>query len=320
MYKFRIKIILGFIIAIFYFQIFAQSFGAEQKYYGNNFPMINSSWIFDRSMSSVRQSIILNPMMRYGESYSVQNLDFFVADANNDKVKNYEAYDTKASGFIFTTTSQFARTENSAWITGVGYGYVRSAVDYDGLSSTEYGNSTGLNVFLGYNKNNYLVHGIISSAYSDMYGVTKNNYNSENIETALELGKIFVFSQNFYAFPYANIDYKKILLGGYELEGISYPKVIDESSYYNLGFLFMADWKKFFIKLSANYSEAINMAVASRTYTLPNYPLDSEKIYSYLVSVGYYFWDDILLTLENNGKYGDFYSSQFYGLKVRYTF
>lgn len=301
----------------------------NSPYYANNVAELNSKIITEKGKQYMRFGILGSHLDRAGVSRSSQNIEMFGGIGKFDGENNYSPYDADHKGFVIGTTSQFNRIDrenfHSKWITGVSFGYINSEVDYEMRSTDEEIDTWGVNAYLGYNRNDYLVMGFLGAGLSKA-DVEDEDHRREDLNFGIEGGKIFQIGERAYLYPYVGFDFSGYFLSDYEIEGLKYKKNDELSSNVAVGATYFADFTKWLVKLHLKWSSALGndeeISVTRRDGTreeLSRFNIEGDAV-TLNGMLGYYLAEDMLLSLEVMGVFSENYRENVFGLKLNYTF
>ncbi|MGL5054473.1 MAG: autotransporter outer membrane beta-barrel domain-containing protein [Fusobacteriaceae bacterium] len=219
---------------------------------GNNINETNGYYITEKGKTFMRRDLT-SLKENSGASGSTQNIEYLYGKSNFDTQSGYKGYSTRTQGIVTGTTSNFKVTENSMWLTGVSFGYLRNKVDYDGDMGKEDTDTVGVNAYLGYNINDYLLLGYVG-------GTKGNNDHSgdrDNLLIGFETGKFFKIGQKHTLYPYASIERSRVFADDYSYDSIKYGKSIENYSIFNTGLNYKVKIDKFELKLFTKYSDVL---------------------------------------------------------------
>lgn len=220
---------------------------------GNNINETNGYYITEKGKTFMRKDLE-SLKENSGASGSTQNIEYLYGKSNFDTQNGYKGYSAKTQGIVTGTTSNFKVTENSMWTTGVTFGYLHNKVDYDSNLGKEDADTIGVNAYLGYNINDYLLLGYI--------GGTKGNNDSsgdkDNILIGLEAGKFLKIGERHTLYPYVSIEGSRVFADDYSYDSVKYGKSIENYSIFNTGLDYKVRLEKFELKLFAKYSDVLN--------------------------------------------------------------
>lgn len=218
----------------------------------NNVNGNNSNYIMEKGKIFMRQP--LSEAEEVGNSGSTQNIEYVSGIGEYDNNKGYNGYSVKTKGVVTGTTSRFNVQEDSMWITGVSFGYLDSDVDYDGNNGKEDVETIGLNAYLGYNVDNYLILGYAGGAFGDSDNTGDNN----SVTLGVETGKFLFIGEKNTLYPYISLEGIRSFSDDYSYRGIEYDKNIENYVRFNVGLDYRLKFEKYELKLFTKYSDVHN--------------------------------------------------------------
>lgn len=270
------------------------------KYTQSNVDIINTMYIKNQGHNYARKiafipkvQSIINQQIIYpeyisdkGRTHKLGKENILSPVAEIVEVENGEAYDSLQIAEIFGDYGKYTGDSsskfnydtwgitggtfhrfNEQWLSGLTYGYAKSKVDYKtGEGGKENINTIGLNLFLAYEKNNWLSinsfgyswnkHDLSRKIYdrdSEVLGkwpiqTMTADFDSHLISIGTELGYRYLINEESYLYPYIGLDYIWYTRESYKESGDSYALDIDASKLNTLiskiGLIYEKTWNK----------------------------------------------------------------------------
>ena len=238
---------------------------------------------------------------------------------------------------------------NDQWLIGTSYGYGKSKVDYKtGEGGKEDVDTIGLNLFLTYEKNNWLSintigyswnkHDLSRKVYdrdSEILGkypiqTMSADFNSHLISIGSEFGYRYFLDEKSYLYPYVGLDYIWYTRDGYKESGDSYALEIDEKKLNTfvskLGLLYEKTWEKIGVFGDIGWQHYFEdfrsfdgkfYNEGSSKYRIEG--LDIGKDIGYIrVGVNYNFSSEISMGIDYTGAFRSNEFSNIVGLNIEY--
>lgn len=238
---------------------------------------------------------------------------------------------------------------NDQWLIGTSYGYGKSKVDYKtGEGGKEDIDTIGLNLFLTYEKNNWLSintigyswnkHDLSRKIYdrdSEILGkypiqTMSADFNSHLISIGSEFGYRYFLDEKSYLYPYVGLDYIWYTRDGYKESGDSYALEIDEKKLNTfvskLGLLYEKTWEKIGVFGDIGWQHCFEdfrsfdgkfYNEGSSKYRIEG--LDIGKDIGYVrVGVNYNFSSEISMGIDYTGAFRSNEFSNIVGLNIEY--
>ncbi|MGL5368621.1 MAG: autotransporter outer membrane beta-barrel domain-containing protein [Cetobacterium somerae] len=270
------------------------------KYTQSNVDIINTMYIKNQGHNYARKiafipkvQSIINQQIIYpeyisdkGRTHKLGKENILSPVAEIVEVENGEAYDSLQIAEIFGDYGKYTGDSsskfnydtwgitggtfhrfNEQWLSGLTYGYAKSKVDYKtGEGGKENIDTIGLNLFLAYEKNNWLSinsfgyswnkHDLSRKIYdrdSEVLGkwpiqTMTADFDSHLISIGTELGYRYLINEESYLYPYIGLDYIWYTRESYKESGDSYALDIDASKLNTLiskiGLIYEKTWNK----------------------------------------------------------------------------
>lgn len=270
------------------------------KYTQSNVDIINTMYIKNQGHNYARKiafmpkvQSVINQQIIYpeyisdkGRTHNLGKENILSPVAEIVEVENGEAYDNLQMAEIFGDYGKYTGDSSSkfnydTWgitggtfhrfneqlLSGLTYGYAKSKVDYKtGEGGKENVDTIGLNLFLAYEKNNWLSinsfgyswnkHDLSRKIYdrdSEVLGkwpiqTMTADFDSHLISIGTELGYKYLINEESYLYPYIGLDYIWYTRESYKESGDSYALDIDASKLNTLiskiGLIYEKTWNK----------------------------------------------------------------------------
>lgn len=229
--------------------------------------IIYPSYISDKELTlgkeSLQSPIVEIIEIENGERYNNLQMaelfgDYGKYTGNSNSEFTYDAWGV--------TGGTFHRI-NEEWLVGASYGYAKSKVDYKtGEGGKEDVDTIGVNLFLTYEKNNWL--SINSIGYSwNKHDLSRKIYDRDNeilgkntvqtissdfdshlLSIGTELGYKYIINEESYLYPHIGLDYVWYTREGYKEDGGSYALDIDKNRLNTfvskVGLMYEKTWEK----------------------------------------------------------------------------
>lgn len=242
------KILCLFLLAACY------TVGYSNNFKNNNLNEINSYYITEKGKSYMRKDLVSSEDNKFGLSGSLQNIEYVNGTNEFHKNSDYRGYSAKTQGFVTGTSSEFNTTGNSMWLTGVSFGYLRSEIDYDEDFGKDDAETLGVNAYLGYNKNDYMLITYIGGALGD----NDKSGDKDNLLVGIEGGKFFTICKKNKLYPYVSLEGSRVYSDNYSYSNVSYDKTIENYTKFNLGLDYDIKFEKIELKLFGKYTDVLN--------------------------------------------------------------
>ena len=239
----------------------------SKKHIINKEQIIYPSYISDKELTlgkeSLQSPIVEVIEIENGERYNNLQMaelfgDYGKYTGNSNSEFTYDAWGV--------TGGTFHRI-NEEWLVGASYGYAKSKVDYKtGEGGKEDVDTIGLNLFLTYEKNNWL--SINSVGYSwNKHDLSRKIYDRDNeilgkntvqtmssdfdshlLSLGTELGYKYIINEESYLYPHIGLDYIWYTREGYKEDGGSYALDIEKNRLNTfvskVGLMYEKTWEK----------------------------------------------------------------------------
>lgn len=235
------------------------------------------------------------------------------------------------------------------WISGLTYGYAKSNVDYKtGEGGREKIDTIGLNLFLAYEKNNWLSissmgyswnkHDLSRKIYDRDSGILGKwpiqtmtaDFDSHLLSAGTELGYRYLIDEKSYLYPYIGLDYIWYTRENYKENGDSYALKIDESKLNTfvskVGVMYEKSWEKIGIFIDIgwlhyldNFESFNGKFYNENTSVYKIEGLDIGKDNGYItVGAEYNLTKEVVLGINYTGGFRDKEISNIIGLNIEY--
>ncbi|MGL5570767.1 autotransporter outer membrane beta-barrel domain-containing protein [Cetobacterium sp.] len=238
---------------------------------------------------------------------------------------------------------------NDQWLGGLTYGYAKSKVDYKtGEGGKENIDTIGLNLFLAYEKNNWLSinsvgyswnkHDLSRKIYdrdSEILGkwpiqTMTADFDSHLVSVGTELGYRYLINEKSYLYPYIGLDYIRYTRERYEENGDSYALDIDESNLNTfiskIGVTYEKSWEKIGVFIDIGWLHYFDIFESfdgkfynesASIYKIRGLDIGKDNGY---ISVGaeYNFNEEVTLGINYTGTFRDKEMSNIIGLNMEY--
>lgn len=235
------------------------------------------------------------------------------------------------------------------WISGLTYGYAKSNVDYKtGEGGREKIDTIGLNLFLAYEKNNWLSissmgyswnkHDLSRKIYDRDSGILGKwpiqtmtaDFDSHLLSAGAELGYRYLIDEKSYLYPYIGLDYIWYTRENYKENGDSYALKIDESKLNTfvskVGVMYEKSWEKIGVFIDIgwlhyldNFESFNGKFYNENTSVYKIEGLDVGKDNGYVtVGAEYNLTKEVVLGINYTGGFRDKEISNIIGLNIKY--
>lgn len=228
--------------------------GYSNNFKSNNLNEINSYYITEKGKSNMRKDLASSEDNKFGLSGSMQNIEYINGTSEFHENNNYRGYSAKTQGFVTGTSSEFNTTESSMWLAGVSFGYLRSEIDYDEDFGKDDAETLGVNAYLGYNKNDYMLIAYIGGALGD----NDKSGDKDNLLIGVEGGKFFKICEKNRIYPYVSLEGSRVYSDNYSYSDINYDKTIENYMKFNVGLDYEIKFEKIGLKLFGKYTDILD--------------------------------------------------------------
>lgn len=301
------------------------------QYQGENVSAINSNFVTEKGKDYMRKGVLSSYLYRSGSTSSTQKIEIYSGMGENDGNHDYLSYDTKSKGFILGTTSQFNATHNTAWMTGVSFGYIHSNLDFNEGMRDENIHTIGVNAYIAYLRNTYVYMAYLGTGLSSVKNGL-DNADKDDVKIGIEAGSVYSFGNRNYFYPYIGIEGSRYFMDDY----YSKNPGINDVAYYRqskrglvkliIGTNYTIDRAKYFIE--GNLKVAQNIIGENPQYSveLNGTKVNLEELNTGKLTgiaelkLGYYWAEDLLYTLEVSYHQNKNYRDLITGFRVSYSF
>ena len=291
----------------------------------NNMSEIHKSIIATRGSQQMREQKIFEKIEKFGLSGSNQYLEGIIrlkSVYDDDDVKSNYDYKNKTAGFLMGTSSNFIKYPNLR--VGVNYGYLKSTIRFDDSPQSKTKVRThGLEIFLGYNYDEWQIIGRFGYTQSKNKLNVSKNYNRVHRDNSYniggEIGRYITLGDKFaFLYPYVGIGYDYYRIKPYE----NISNYTDGIASGDLGITF---YKEFNEKILLSTDVSWNHEFDDRK-NLERDNVNFHRIETgnssgqFNVSVGYFYDPDFLITVRYQGFFNQNYYYNLVGVGLSHNF
>lgn len=301
------------------------------QYQGDNVSTINSNFVTEKGKDYMRKGVLSSYLYRSGSTSSTQKIELYSGTGENEGSQDYLPYDTKSKGFLIGTTSQFNATHNTAWMTGVSFGYIYSNLDFNEGVRDENIHTIGVNAYISYLRNTNVYMAYLGTGLSSVKNGLDNT-DKNDVKVGIEAGRVYDFGNRNYFYPYIGIEGSRYFMDDY----YSKNSGINDIAYYRqskrglvkliIGTNYTIDRAKYFIEGNLKATQNIIGENPEYSVKLNEIKMNLEELNTGKltgiaeVKLGYYWAEDLLYTLEVSYHKNKNYKDLITGVRVSYSF
>ena len=315
-------------IIIIMLTLFLFSVVSQAQLRNNNYDISNSDLINEKGKNYIRTGL-LNEVLGRGnaETGSAQHIESFYGTGDYIGNDSFLSNKSNTKGVILGTTSLLKKNDNNnknKYITGVSLGYLDSNIKYENPSTKDKMKTFGGNIyFASLKENNVLLTHLGYTHSTGKDGDGRQNRN--NLNFGIELGKVWVFNENIFIYPYISTEYMGSSREKNSQENYWYEEEKLNTGRANIGFYYVYDKNKTRLSLHTKYMNEIFEGNTQKVHKIDSLEkmngLEREREYIMSsLSLGYYIAKDLLLSTEITGEFSKNNKNIIYGIKIAHTF